>query len=390
MTRVVFLSHSGADSGAEQCTVTYAAHWPATEDAPLLLLGEHGAIERRAAAAGVEATTLEVASSAASMRRDERGVGRLLGTAWALVRHSSRVRDLLEVRSADVVVAITIKSLLFGLLAGRRARATVVWSLHDRVSSSYFASFLVPVLRYVVPRLVDGVMVNSRTTLATLRPGRRPVLVATPPIELDAREFHEPRDDLRRVVMLGRLSPWKGQDLFLTAFARVFAGTDTQAYLVGGALFGEEAYEEQLRQQVVDLGIAEQVSFVGHVDDPWAPLVDGDVLVHASRIPEPFGQVVVQGLWSRCAVVATTPGGPAEVITDGHDGLLVPCGDESALGDALARLRDDAGLRRRLAERGRERARHYDATVAAPALAAWLDALHAGRASRGTATVLAD
>ena len=41
------------------------------------------------------------------------------------------------------------------------------------------------------------------------------------------------------------------------------------------------------------IGIADRVHFVGHVHDPWASLVDADVLVHASTIPEPFGQVVV-------------------------------------------------------------------------------------------------
>ena len=381
MTRVVFLTHSGADSGAEQCTVTYLARWPRSEDPPLLVLAEHGAIERRAAAAGVELVTVELDAEAASTRRDELGPMRLAGTVRALVRHSTRVRDVLRDRSADVVVAITVKSLLFGLLGGRRAGTTVVWSVHDRVHSSYFSWFLVPLLRYVAPRLVDAIMVNSRTTLATIRPGRRPVLVATPPIELDARDFHEPRDEVRRVVMLGRLSPWKGQDLFLSAFASVFAGTGAEAHVVGGALFGEHEYEVQLRQQAVDLGIADQVHFVGHVDDPWEVLVDADVLVHCSRIPEPFGQVVLQGLWGRCAVVATTPGGPSEVITDGEDGLLVPCGDLAALRRALARLRADAGLRRRLAENGRRTARRYDAAAAAPVLAAWLAELPAGRAS---------
>ena len=86
-----------------------------------------------------------------------------------------------------------------------------------------------------------------------------------------------------------------------------------------------------MRRHAADLGVVARVHFVGHVDDPWAWLVDADLLVHCSRIPEPFGQVVVQGLWSRCAVIATKPGGPAEVITEGHDGLLVPCGDQGAL-----------------------------------------------------------
>jgi glycosyltransferase involved in cell wall biosynthesis len=383
MTRVVFLTHSGADSGAEQSIVGYLSRWPEASSRPLMVLGEHGALEERARSLGVDHVVEALDSAASGTRREERRIGRILGAATGLVRHSSKARRVLRERSADVVVAIGFKSLVFGWLAARRARATIVWSLHDRVHHEYFAWFMVPVLRYLAPRLVDGLLVNSSSTLATVRPGRTPVLVATPGIRLDPRPFDGPHDEVRRVVMIGRLSPWKGQDLFLRAFADTFGQTvgssPAHAYVVGDALFGEDAYAAGLRDLAEQLGIADRVHFTGHVRDPWEQLVEADVLVHCSRIPEPFGQVVVQGLWARCAVVAAKPGGPAEVITDGVDGLLVPCGDEAALARALQRLRDDAGLRCRLAERGRETAAPYDVSHTAPQLAAWLADLHAGR-----------
>ena len=106
--------------------------------------------------------------------------------------------------------------------------------------------------------------------------------------------------------------------------------------------------------------------------------------MHASTIPEPFGQVVVQGLWARCAVVASTPGGPAEVITDGVDGLLTPCGDVDALAAALERLRSDHDLRLSLARHGHVTGGLYDAAVAAPVLDAWLANLHMGAVEPGS------
>ena len=381
---IVFLTHSGADSGAEQSLVTYLSHWPRAEKRPLLLLGGHGAIEARAEASGLEMMTLELDPGAGSTNRQERSFGRLAGAVTGLLRHASKVQRVLRDRSADVVVAISLKSLVFGWLAGRRAGAMVVWSLHDRVDRRYFSWFLVPVLRYLVPRMVDGIMVNSYSTLATIRPGKTPVVVATPAIALDPRDFGDAGDEVRRVVMLARLSPWKGQDVFLRAFARAFDGSPAEAFIVGGALFGETEYERSLHQLADDLGIADRVHFVGHADDPWAWLVDADVLVHASTIPEPFGQVVVQGLWARSAVVASKPGGPAEVITDGVDGLLTPCGDEEALARALGRLRGDRDLRGSLAAHGRETARNYDADIAAPVLDAWLANLHMGAVEPGS------
>ena len=67
-----------------------------------------------------------------------------------------------------------------------------------------------------------------------------------------------------------RLSPWKGQDVFLRAFAEAFEGSPAEAFVVGGALFGETEYEQSLKTLAAELGIADRVHFVGHVQDPWA------------------------------------------------------------------------------------------------------------------------
>jgi glycosyltransferase involved in cell wall biosynthesis len=373
--RVDFISHSGADSGAEQSIVSLIAHWPLVLPRPALLLGQEGAIQERARSSGVETVVVPLRHEIATRRRRDLGPLSVVTSVFGLARHSGRVRRVMEERSTDVLVAISMKSLVSGWLATRRSGRTIVWDLHDRVDRRYLPWFLVPLLRYVVPRMVDGVVVNSRSTRNTISVGRTPVIVATPPIELDPRPFLPPGDTIRKVVMVGRLAPWKGQDLFIRAFARAFAGTATEAYIVGGALFGEDAYEQELRDEAVRLGVADRVHFVGHVKDPWAWLVDADVLAHCSRIAEPFGRVVVQGLWARCAVVATRPGGPAEVITDGVDGLLVPCGDEDATAAAFARLRDDRELRDRLVAHGPETARRYEVSVVTPEVAHWLAVL---------------
>ena len=54
--------------------------------------------------------------------------------------------------------------------------------------------------------------------------------------------------------MVGRLSPWKGQDVFLRAFAKAFGGGTEEAVLVGSAMFGEEEYEGELVELAAELG----------------------------------------------------------------------------------------------------------------------------------------
>jgi glycosyltransferase involved in cell wall biosynthesis len=84
-----------------------------------------------------------------------------------------------------------------------------------------------------------------------------------------------------------------------------------------------------------------------------------DVLVHASVIPEPFGQVVIEGMGFGLPVAAASAGGPAEVIQPGINGLLYPPGDVDALADVLQTLASDSELRRNLGDAAREKAKEF-------------------------------
>ncbi len=80
------------------------------------------------------------------------------------------------------------------------------------------------------------------------------------------------------------------------------------------------------------------------------------MLVHASVLPEPGGQVVQEGMAAGTPVVAAASGGPSEMIENGATGLLYRPGDAEELADALRRLAADAALRARLGAAGREKA----------------------------------
>ena len=133
-------------------------------------------------------------------------------------------------------------------------------------------------------------------------------------------------------------------------------------------MFGEEAYEQRLRELAGELGIAEQVEFRGFREDVGAELAAMDVAVHCSVVPEPFGQVVVQAMAAGRPVVAAAEGGPAEIVTDGVDGLLVPPREPALLAAVLRRLAEDPGLRERLGVAGRATALRHTPDRAADAL----------------------
>jgi glycosyltransferase involved in cell wall biosynthesis len=170
--------------------------------------------------------------------------------------------------------------------------------------------------------------------------------------------------------MVGRIAPWKGQHVFLEAFARAFGGGNEVAVVVGDAMFGEAevAYGRGLREMTQTLGIADRVEFAGFRRDVWAELARMDVFVHASVSPEPFGQVIVEAMLAGVPVIASAAGGPAEILTNGVDGLLYPPGDVDALVEALQQVRASVLVRNDLITNARVRARQFSPQTSARAL----------------------
>lgn len=141
--------------------------------------------------------------------------------------------------------------------------------------------------------------------------------------------------DAARVILgLGRLHPNKGFADLLTAFARLPAAIDGRPlHLV---LVGDGPLRAELQAQAAQLGIAGRVTWAGWQYDPapWYQLAD--IFVCPSR-HEPLGNVILEAWANRVPVVSTTTHGAAELIVDGHDGLLTPLGDAVALADGIRR-----------------------------------------------------
>jgi glycosyltransferase involved in cell wall biosynthesis len=279
--------------------------------------------------------------------------------AVAVAAYVARLAGRLRRIRPDLVHTNSLKAALYGGVAARLAGVPVVWHVRDRIAPDYLGGPAAALVRALSRVLPDAVIANSATTLATLPVSRRrpglwrvvPSPVPAGPLERVAR----PGGPLH-VGMVGRLAPWKGQHVFLEAFARAFPTGPERAAVIGGALFGEEDYEASLGRDAARLGIAERVELRGHRLDMAGELAHLDVAVHASVAPEPFGQVVVEAMAAGLPVVAAAAGGPAEVVTDGVDGILVPPGDIEGLAGALRRLAGDADLRDRLGRAGRARA----------------------------------
>jgi L-malate glycosyltransferase len=151
---------------------------------------------------------------------------------------------------------------------------------------------------------------------------------------------------------IAALVPHKGQRYLIEAApAVVRAHPDTQVLI-----FGEGELRATLQRQIHQLGLDHNVHLVGFRPDILALLKSLDVFVMSS-ITEGLGTSILDAMAASKPVVATRAGGIPEVVDNDVTGLLVPTHTPAAMADAIVRLLQDAGLRRRMGEAGLARVR---------------------------------
>jgi glycosyltransferase involved in cell wall biosynthesis len=258
----------------------------------------------------------------------------------------------------DVVYVNTV-TLPWWLLAARLTRTPVLCHIHeaeDVGGRAVLTALNAPLL--LANRLISNSQASFEATCG-LVPGLRqrnrlvyngvPSPVATPAMpEMDSRPF--------RLVVVGRLSPRKAQDVALEAVAILRSeGQDVELEVCGTPFEGYEWYAEQLRQRAEREDLAGHVTLSGYVS-PIGPALARAHAVVAPSLREPFGNAVVEAQLALRPVVASEAMGHKETVQDGVTGLLVEPDDAQALAKGVARLMDDSDLARSLAEQGRRQA----------------------------------
>ncbi|EWY37780.1 hypothetical protein N825_09370 [Skermanella stibiiresistens SB22] len=340
---ILFVDHASDVGGAELSLLDTALHWKAPLNVALMQPGPFRDLLRDS---GVPATLVEAGEAVLGVRRGggwDQGLRAMAGIpqlAWQLAKLA---------KPHDVVYANTQKALIVGGPAAWLAGRPLVWHLHDILSDEHFSKMnrMLPVA--VANRFCARVIANSTATAeAFVREGGNPDLVGVVPNGFSREPFERDGADeieaLRRQLglegkklagMFGRLAPWKGQHVFIRAVAAV---PDLHAVIVGGALFGEQVYEEELKLLCAELGVRDRVHFLGFRRDIPRLMRMMTLIVHASTAAEPFGRVLVEAMLARSPLIASRAGGALEIVEDGVTGRLVTPGDAGELRDAMAKI----------------------------------------------------
>lgn len=136
------------------------------------------------------------------------------------------------------------------------------------------------------------------------------------------------------VLMPGRLSRWKGQDLAIEALA-LLRRKDILCVMVGAA-HGSPSWRTKVEALVHRLGVEGQVMMVDECRDMPAAYKLAGVVIAPSRKPEAFGRTVAEAQAMGRLVIAADHGGARETVASGKTGWLVPPNDAAALAEAIA------------------------------------------------------
>ncbi|MBU3056370.1 glycosyltransferase [Pseudomonas indica] len=149
---------------------------------------------------------------------------------------------------------------------------------------------------------------------------------------LAARQQLRLPEDAWIVGNVGRLHPDKDQATLLRGFAAALPKLPENARL---AILGSGRLEDELKDLARELGIAQQVLFLGQVPEARRYFKAFDIFALSSD-HEPFGMVLLEAMAAGVPLIATACGGAREVV-EGL-GILFPLGDDMALAEGLGHL----------------------------------------------------
>ena len=135
------------------------------------------------------------------------------------------------------------------------------------------------------------------------------------------------------ILMPGRLTSWKGQELFIEAVNLVNIELGYEAFyaVILGNDQGRDLYKKKLVKLCEKYNISKQIKFVDHCKDMALAYKISDIVISASIEPEAFGRVSVEAQSMQKLIIASNIGGSNETIIDEMTGLLFEAGDPKSL-----------------------------------------------------------
>ena len=337
------------DGGVERSTVEMAQYL-GRRGIPNLVASAGGALVPALEAAGSRHATIPVGSK----------------SPLTMILAARAVARLIDAQGIDIVHARSRAPAWVGLLACRLAKRPArflttfhgVYSHGNALKRFYNSAMLrAPVviansqfIRHhihdiygypdsqiiVAPRGIDPALFDPARISTEARASARATLGAT--------------DDAPLLIMVSRITSWKGHAVFVDAMARC-KRRDLRAAFVGEGNADEIA---RVKEQIHRLGLSERITLTGSRRDVPTLLAAADLSISSSIRPEAFGRAAIETQAMETPIIGTDHGGSRETILPGETGWLVPPGDADAMAAAIDDAVSDPARLAAMGRRGRQ------------------------------------
>lgn len=249
-----------------------------------------------------------------------------------------KLRGIIKGQRPDCILSFIGKNNFMALLASFFTGIPVVVSVRGEPACEYPSA----AMRFLAKTLfvkASGIVLQTKEAKAFFPRylQKKAVILKNP---LNPGFIREPFTGKRngQIVSVGRVDGNKNHEMLIRAFAQA-AEEFPEASL---AVYGEGECRERLNLLAGQLGLSQRISLPGAVSDVPDRIMQSSVFVLCSNsegMPNALLEAMCLGI--PCISTDCPCGGPAELITDGENGFLIPVGDVEALADRLRLLLGD-------------------------------------------------
>ena len=141
------------------------------------------------------------------------------------------------------------------------------------------------------------------------------------------------------ILVPGRLTSWKGQELLIEAInlVKIELGYEAFHVVILGSDQGRDLYKKKLIRLTEQYRLTNQIKFINHCKDMALAYKVSDIVISPSIEPEAFGRVAIEAQSMEKLIIASNIGGSNESITDEKTGFLFEAGDAIDLSKKIIR-----------------------------------------------------
>jgi phosphatidyl-myo-inositol alpha-mannosyltransferase len=276
---------------------------------------------------------------------------------WNLRRDMRRV---LRQGQYDIVHVHSPLTPVLPILAIEEAECPVVGTFHTYFDRSFGYTVGRRFFQKRLDMLSAAIAVSHSTTVALDRYFEADWRII--PNGIDTDVFHPSAppppgitNDVPTILFLGRFDPRNGLTTLIDSFRRVKSkgnrGRQARLVVVGDGPLREHYYKQANGDR--------DIRFVGAVLEGRPSYYAHSSVYACPTTKASFGITLLESMACQTPVVCSDILGFRDVVVDGREALMVPCGDRDALADALVRVLDDEGLAIQLGTTGRENSLEY-------------------------------